>query len=160
MNDARAQSKLGELHQSSASFIKAIQVLHRVGQNRTYSPYMTVHWMKPLPRMLIPHRYIYIYGPGQPYCCSIPLFCSCCSYKGWAPCCCTNWACCCCCCCCCCFCERAASFLLSPRRRATSEPIRLEELPSLSLPSLCVFLCFVLSGVCVCVRVCLCVCVF
>jgi len=44
----------------------------RVGQNRIYTPYMTVYLVISLPKIPYIHRiyiyiYIYIYGSGQPY---------------------------------------------------------------------------------------------
>ena len=50
-----------------------LQVRHvcRVGQNRIYTPYMTVHLVISLPKLPYIHRiYIYIYGSGQPYMCA------------------------------------------------------------------------------------------
>ena len=43
----------------------------RVGQDRTYTPYMTVYLVMFLP--IIPSRYTpYIYGSGQPYAVAMP----------------------------------------------------------------------------------------
>ena len=40
--------------------------ISRVGQNRTYAPYMTVYLVISLPKIPYIHRII-IYGSGQPY---------------------------------------------------------------------------------------------
>jgi len=42
----------------------------RVGQNRIYTPYMTVRMVMFLLKILHVHRiYLYMYGSGQPYTC-------------------------------------------------------------------------------------------
>jgi hypothetical protein len=68
--DSPSLTALLHMHLCVPSYTAAwtLHLTHRVGQNRIYTPYMTVCMVISLPKIPYIHRiHLYMYGSGQPY---------------------------------------------------------------------------------------------